>query len=378
MSFKLDNIQQSTKRSEAKKSEWSAFLKKEITFGNGFSNKLKEDFYTELSVLLEAGVSLKDGLDLLKKSQKKQRAKEILNSLSTDLVKGKSLSKATSNHKAFTEYEYYSLKIGEETGTLALVTKQLSNFFLRKNQQQRDIISALTYPVIVFSTALLVVLFMLSFVVPMFQDIFRQNKVELPGITKFIISMSEFVKSYGFIIIALLLLPLIIRSFFNKKMWYRQFKDRLLLKIPFLGNFIKTVYLSQFTQAVALLSSAKVPVVNSIQLVKKMIQFRPLQNALTSVEASILKGETLSVSLESHPIFSNKMIAMVKVAEQTNQTEFIFERLNTQYHDQVQRQSKMMSTIMEPLIIVFVGVMVGIILVAMYLPMFKLGTVLGG
>ena len=174
--------------------------------------------------------------------------KDILNQLGVDLVSGKSFSEGIRNHKAFTEYEYYSLKIGEETGTLTLVTKQLANFFLRKNNQRRDIISALTYPAIVFSTAFLVVLFMLSFVVPMFQDIFRQNKVELPGITKFIISISEFVKSYGVIIFILLFTPLIARSFFYKKQWYKRFKDRFLLKIPFLGNFIKTVYLSQFTQ----------------------------------------------------------------------------------------------------------------------------------
>ena len=109
-----------------------------------------------------------------------------------------------------------------------------------------------------------------------------------------------------------------------------------------------------------------------------MIKFYPLQDALHTVEQSILRGATLSESLASHAIFSDKMIAMVKVAEQTNQTEFIFDRLNVQYHEQVQRQSKMMSTIMEPLIIVFVGIMVGVILIAMYLPMFKLGTVLGG
>lgn len=379
MSFDLKNINNKKEQITSEQSEWSAILKKEIVlFGNGFSNKLKEDFYTELSVLLSAGVSLKEGLELLSASQKKKTAKDILLQIVTDLVDGKSMSNAIESHKAFSEYEYYSIKIGEETGTLAAVVKQLGAFFSRKNQQRRDVISALTYPIIVFSTAFLVVLFMLQFVVPMFQDIFRQNKVDLPGITKFIIGVSEFVKSYGILLILAILILFASRVLFNKKEWYRRFKDRLILKIPFFGNFIKTVYLSQFTQAIALLAASKVPVVNSIQLVKKMIKFHPLQDALHSVENSIIKGATLSESLATHPIFSDKMIALVKVSEQTNQTEFIFERLNTQYHEQVQRQSKMMSTIMEPLIIVFVGIMVGVILIAMYLPMFKLGTVLGG
>ena len=379
MSFNLDNIPQKKIRASSEKSEWSSVLKKEIVlFGNGFSNKLKEDFYTELAVLLSAGVSLKDGLELVYNSQKKKTAKNILGIIVDDLVEGHSMSAAIDNHSVFTKYEYHSIKIGEETGTLAAVVKQLGSFFARKNQQRRDVISALTYPIIVFTTAFLVVLFMLQFVVPMFQDIFRQNKVELPGITKFIINTSEFMKSYGLVIILAMVALAMSQFLFNKQQWYRRFKDTLILKIPFFGNFIKTVYLSQFTQAIALLSASKVPVVNSIQLVKKMIQFYPLQDALDSVEKSILRGATLSESLASHPIFSDKMIALVKVSEQTNQTEFIFDRLNVQYHEQVQRQSKMMSTIMEPLIIVFVGIMVGVILIAMYLPMFKLGTVLGG
>ncbi|MEM6685023.1 MAG: type II secretion system F family protein [Bacteroidota bacterium] len=379
MSFNLENIQRKQHAATKKSSEITSILQKEIVlFGKGFSNKLKEDFYTELSVLLSAGVSLKEALELLYHSQKKKTSKEILGIVLTDLIDGQSMSEAIRSHKAFTQYEYYSIKIGEETGTLAAVVKQLGSFFGRKNQQRRDVMSALTYPIIILSTAFLVVIFMLQFVVPMFQDIFRQNNVALPGITEFIINVSGFLKSYGWLLFVGVIGLFSSRFLFQKQEWYRRFKDTFVLKLPFFGNFIKTVYLSQFTQAVALLSASKVPVINSIQLVKKMIAFYPLQDALATVEQSILQGATLSESLSSHAIFNDKMIALVKVAEQTNQTEFIFDRLNVQYHEQVQRQSKMMSTIMEPLIIVFVGIMVGIILIAMYLPMFKLGTVLGG
>lgn len=127
----------------------------------------------------------------------------------------------------------------------------------------------------------------------------------------------------------------------------------------------------------ALLTASKVPVVNSIQLVKQMINFYPIKTALETVEQHILKGESLSKSLSQHKLFDDKMIALVKVAEETNQTEFIFERLNLQYSTQVQQQSKMLSTIMEPIIILVVGVLVGVVLITMYLPMFKLSSVLG-
>jgi len=377
MAFQLDNISKPTSTKKEANDNLS-FLKKEITlFKNTFSNKTKEDFYTELGVLLKAGVSLKDSLELIENSQKKKQNKDVINKIAQDIVSGQSLSEALNTDKQFTSYEYYSIKIGEETGTLAQVSEQLGSFFARKNEQRRNLISALTYPIIILSTAILVVVFMLNYVVPMFQDIFTQQGVELPEITKFIISASEFLGSYGWLIFIILIGMIFIQPFLNKKKQFKQLKDRLILKLPFIGNFVKHIYLSQFTQAVSLLTASKVPVVNSIQLVKQMINFYPLQYALETVEQHILKGESLSKSLGQHKLFDDKMIALVKVAEETNQTEFIFDRLNMQYNTKVQQQSKMLSTIMEPFIILIVGVLVGVILIAMYLPMFKLSSVMG-
>lgn len=377
MGFQLDNIQ-AAKKKQTKTSDKTSFLQKEITlFGNSFSNKVKEDFYTELSVLLKAGITLKDALELIEESLKKKPQKEKLNTISKAIVSGASLSEAISHHKEFSEYEYYSLKIGEETGTLLEVTEQLGEFYAKKNAQRRNLISALTYPTIILATAVLVVIFMLNYVVPMFQDIFEQQKIELPAITKFIITCSEFLKNYGWVLLFGFAILIGSGAFFNKKPWYKKIKDRFVLRLPFIGEFVKTVYLSQFTQAVSLLTASKVPVVNSIQLVKQMINFYPLQNALESVEQDILKGKSLSNSLKPHKLFDNKMVALVKVAEETNQNEFIFQRLNVQYNTQVQQKSKLLSTLLEPVIIMVVGLLVGVILIAMYLPMFRLSSVLG-
>lgn len=377
MGFRLDTIKQRDEPVKEKNEGISLLQKEIVLFGGSFSSKIKEDFYTELSVLLKAGISLKTSLELLLDVQKKRSNRVIIGSILEEIIDGKSFSESLRNHKQFSQYEYYSIKIGEETGTLPIVSFQLSSFYARKNEQRRTLISALTYPIIILSTAVLVVLFMLQFVVPMFQDIFRQQQVELPAITQFIINLSEFIGSYGWLLVLLLLLILFMGIFLTKKKWYQKFKDRLILKMPFVGGFVKTVYLSQFTQAVALLTVSKVPMVNSIQMVKEMISFHPLQEALENVEKAILRGNSLSSSLKEEKFFDAKMIALVKVAEETNQNEFIFERLNEQYNSQVQQQSKILSTIMEPFIILFVGVLVGIILVAMYLPMFKLSSVLG-
>ncbi|WP_347922476.1 type II secretion system F family protein [Pontimicrobium sp. SW4] len=377
MAFQLDNTVAQDKNKEAK-TEKESFLKKEITlFQNPFSNKVKEQFYTELSVLLNAGVNLKMSLELIEDSQKKKLRKSIIKKLSESIISGQSLSEAFQESEQFTDYEFHSIKIGEETGTLAQVTTQLGEFYARKNEQKKQLVSALTYPVIILSTAVLVVIFMLNYVVPMFEDMFRQQQVDLPQITKYIISASNFLEQKGWMILLLCFSPFVTRLFLKNNKRYKQYKHIIMSKLPFIGGFIKTVYLSQFTQAVALLTVSKVPIVNSIQLVKQMIDFYPLQKALNSTEKDILSGKSLSVGLSKHKLFDAKMIALIKVAEETNQTEYIFEKLNLQYNTQVQQQSKMLSTLMEPFIILFVGVIVGVILVAMYLPMFKLSSVIG-
>ena len=352
--------------------------KKEINlFSKPLSNKTKEGFYLELSVLLKAGVDLKSSLELIEKSIKKRQTKAIVNQIYEAIISGKSLSEAIEEIKHFTHYEYHSLRIGEETGTLAEVTTQLGEFFNKKNEQKRLIVSALTYPLIIMCTAVLVVAFMLNFVVPMFEDMFRQQQIELPAITVFIIDMSNFFKSYGWLMFMIVLVIIASQTFLRKQPKYKKLRDRLILKTPIIGSFTKTVYVSQFSQAIALLTASKVPMVSSIQLVKKMIQFYPLQNALESIEYDLLLGKSLSDSLKKHSFFDDKMSALVKVAEETNQTSFIFEKLSQQYSSQVQQKSKTLTTFLEPFIIFFVGIMVGIILIAMYLPMFKLSSVIG-
>ncbi|GGI57734.1 type II secretion system F family protein [Winogradskyella haliclonae] len=376
MAFDLANIEQS--KSKAISKETTSFLEKEIVlFRKGFSNKVKEDFYTEVSVLLNAGVNLKETLELLYNSQKNKHNKDMINTMLTDVISGKSLSESVKDLKSFSRYEYYSLKIGEETGRTPEITKQLGDFFSRKNEQRRHLINGLTYPAIIISTALLVVIFMLQFVVPIFQDIFKQQNAELPGITLFVMSLSQKTQEYGWFILLTIVGIIISIVLLKENPKYLKLKDALLRRIPFIGDFIKTVYLSQFTQAVALLTASKVPVVNSIKLVKQMIRYQPLTQALEAIELELLKGKSLSYSLSKHNIFDDKMIALVKVAEETNQTQYMFERLNQQYNTKVQQRSKMLSTVLEPTIILIVGVFVGFILVAMYLPMFELSNVMG-
>lgn len=374
MAFRIETPKKNSKTTGI---DINHLLKKEITFfGPSFSSKKKEAFYTELNVLLKAGVSLKEGLELIEEAYKKEKDKQILISLINLLLSGASFSAAMEKNKIFTEYEYYSVKIGEETGRLQEVCKELGLFFGRKNEQKRNVINALSYPVIVLITAFFAILFMLQFVVPMFENIFKQNNVELPFLTRVIVNLSDFIQSYSWLFVVGIIGIIISTKLVNKKIWYQKIRTTILLKVPFLGELIRKMYIAQFTQAAALLTSAKVPMLYSIQLTKKMIPFYPLQMALVSVESQLLKGHSLSESLKPYEIFDRRMIALVRVAEETNQNQFIFERLTKQYNDDIQQQSKLLSTVLEPLIIVVLGAIVAVILVAMYLPMFKLSSVI--
>ena len=377
MAFKLENLPNSAPKRELG-FEIDKLLKKEISFfGNTFSSKKKFEFYNELSVLLQAGITIKDALELIKENQKKSNDKLVFEDILNKVINGKPLSESIKEAKYFTEYEYYSIKIGEETGTLSKVSNRLGVFFERKNEQKRIIISSLTYPCIVLSTAVLVVVFMLSYVVPMFQDIFRQNKIELPFLTKVIIAFSDAIKSYGWLFLVFIFGLIILMKVLNKNYKFKSILHNIILKTPVFGIFMTKIYLAQFTQAISLLTSSKVPILNSIQMVKKMISFVPLQQSLEKVEFSILKGNSLSQSMAGIKMFDDRIISLVKVAEETNQTEFVFNQLNEQYNNEVVRQSKLVATVIEPLIIIIVGAIVGILLVALYLPMFKLSSVIG-
>lgn len=376
MGIKINQIEKK-RTAENVPSKLDTLLKKEITlFGSSFNSKKKEQFYTELGVLLTSGIRLKEALFLIAQTQKKKEDAAFYERIGDQIIAGATFSDILEKDKKFTVYESHSIRIGEQSGTLDKVFTTLADFYTRKNEQRRNITSALTYPVIVLMTALLAVLFMLRFVVPMFEDIFNQNNVKLPYITEVVIGISKWIGAYGWIILVAVVLFLIIQRFLNKKVNYKRLQDNFLLRIPIVGAFLKTTSLARFTQAVSLLVNSKVSIPRSLELTKEMITFSPLKDALTTVQQEILKGSSLSNSLRKETFFEPKFIALVRVAEETNQTEFVFDKLNQQYNDEVKRKSKSFSTLLEPIIILIVGVLVAVILVAMYLPMFELGNVL--
>jgi len=378
MGIKIKEQHNQKKESKSAFKRLDKVLKKDISFGKAFNNKQKEKFYLELSILINSGVSLIEALLIFKSNSKEKRVQYLLQKVYDRIIAGNSFSSSLQGLNEFTSYEYYSIKIGEETGSLSKVTELLAQYYERKNQTKKNITSALTYPLIILSTAGLVVLFMLRYVVPMFEDIFERQNVELPAITKLIINVSFFLRNYALIILGTLVILLLLFFFLNKKLWFIKARQNLLLKIPVLSKFIKLIYISQLFQALSMLSTAKLPMLYALELISDMIPFYPLKSILEQIKTDIKKGDSLSESMKQFGHFFEKStVAMLVVAEETNKTEFIFSKLSEQFEQKVMRQSKTLTTVLEPVIIVLVGLVVGVILVAMYLPMFKLSTVIG-
>jgi type II secretory pathway component PulF len=380
MAFDLSQIENKTKKSlspnsSTKESIWEKEL---YSFSSVFSKKQKEIFYTELSILLESGVHLKESLELIFQGIKKKKEKAIVQSVIDLLVLGKDLGTAFKEQTVFTPYEIQSIVIGEETGQLPAVINGLADFFKRYNSQKKELIGALTYPLIVMSTAVLVVIFMLKFVVPIFEDLFKRNQIELPWVTRVVLNISAFMENYFWYIAATLFLVLLSYKQLKKNERWQKFSGNLILKIPYINTLVLQTHLSRFINAMSLLSKAKLNITRSLELCKEMIGFYPLNTALTQIKDDLIKGDSQSAAFKKHPrLFDNKLIAMIQVAEQTNQDELVYEKLKVRYDDILQQQTKTFTSIINPILTLLVGLIVGFILVALYLPMFRLSSVIG-
>lgn len=352
-----------------------SILNKEINFGgNSFSDSKKEKFYSELNILLSSGLDLRSSLDLIENEQEKQKEKDFFNAIKENIIKGKSLFEATQLTNKFTPYEVYSLKIGEESGRLKDVLNELNKYFLGKIKQRRQLISALSYPVIVLLTAFGAIYFMMGFIVPMFSDVFLRFGGELPTVTRVVLSISEFVSNYALYTVLFFLMLLVFLYSQRKKDTHRKFFSVIMLRLPFFGKLIQDIYLARFCHIMGLLSSAKVPMLQSVSMVAKMISFYPMEITMKKIEEDILTGSPLYKSLEKYPIYSKRIVSLIKVGEEVNQLDNIFEKLAEQLSNEIEYKTGLLSSLLEPLLIIFLALVVGTILISMYLPMFQLSS----
>lgn len=350
-----------------------AFLSKDISFGSKqVSDKKKEGLYVELSTLLLSGIDLRTSLELILVDQEQAKDKALFEGIRLRILSGLALSEALRETGRFSDYEFYSIRIGEETGKLGDVLTDLAKYYKSKIQQRRKIVSAVTYPAIVLLSSLGAVFFMIKFVVPMFADVFLRFGGKLPWITASIISFSGWFDRYFVFLVLFVVVMVVVYLFKRKTAWFRGFSSRLLLKVPIVGDLVKKIYLARFANTMRLLVSTDTPLLRSIALVRQMINYYPIEISLLKVEQDILQGESLHKSLSAFDFYPAKMIQLIKVGEEVNRMDYFFEKIAAQYTEEVEYKTNTISSLMEPLIIIFLGLVVGVILIAMYLPMFQM------
>lgn len=360
-------------KSETRSGGLFALLNKDISFGSReLNDKKKEQLYMELSSLLQAGIDLKSSFELITADQEKEKDKQLFSTILHSVLNGTTFSQALQHTGKFSLYEVFSLQIGEETGKLIEVLEDLAIYFKSKIRQRRKIVSALTYPCVVLATSLGAVFFMLKFVVPMFGDVFKRFGGELPWVTARIIAISQALENNFIYFLMIVVCIAIFIVFARKTERFRKIVSMLLLRVPVAGNLVQKIYLARFCNSMRLLINARLPLLRAISLLRQMIRYYPIESSLSIVEEDILKGKTLHQSLQQFTIYPHKMVQMVKVGEETSQLDYFFGKIAEQYIEEVEYKTSIISSLLEPMIIIFLGLIVGMILIAMYLPLFQM------
>jgi type IV pilus assembly protein PilC len=188
-----------------------------------------------------------------------------------------------------------------------------------------------------------------------------------------VMHVSNLFKHYSLLFLLLLggLITIMVSQ--RKKTWFRNYASQLVLRIPVIGELIRKIYLARFANTMSLLIGSRIPMLQSVELVSKMVSFYPIESTLPKVAVEIMSGHALHQSLASHTIYPPKMISLIKVGEEVNQLDLFFSKVSNQYSGEVEHRTNILSKFLEPLIIVVLGLVVGVILIAMYLPLFKLG-----
>jgi type IV pilus assembly protein PilC len=348
-------------------------LSRDISFNGGkLSDKKKQALFSELSTLLHSGIDLKNSLDLITIENAKDKSTEVIRAIKNNVIIGKSLSSAVQLSAKFSDYDFYSIQIGEETGNQAVVLQELGIFYSRKVEQRRKIIGALTYPAIVLSTSAGAVFFMLRFVVPMFSDVFKRFGGKLPWMTEMVIAGSAFLGAYllPFSLVLAGIIFLMYRS--RHQVWFRSRLSAMVLRLPVVGELVKKIYLARFCNTMRLLVSTKIPLLRAIVMCGRTIGFYPMEVSLKETEQGIMNGRALHECLSDYSVYPPKLVQLIKVGEEINRLDYFFENVSVQYVAEIEYQTTALSKFIEPMIIIFLGFVVGFILVAMYLPMFEM------
>ena len=346
------------------------------TFGGGVEAKELAIFTRQFSVMIDAGLPLVQCLEILASQQENKTFQKVLTSTREQVESGSTLSAAMkSSPKVFDALYTNMVEAGETGGILDTILQRLSAYIEKNVKLQRAVKSAMVYPIGVLTVASGVITLLLWKVVPIFATLFAGLGVELPLPTKIVIGLSNFIGSY----FGLMILVGIVAGVFALKAWYgtpqgRMAIDSLILKMPVLGILMRKIAVARFTRTLGTLISSGVPILEGLDITAKTAGNAVVERALIKVRKSLEEGKSLTEPLKESEVFPGMVTQMIGVGEQTGAMDAMLQKIADFYEEEVDAAVKDLLTALEPIMIVFLGLVVGGVVISMYLPLF---TVIG-
>jgi type IV pilus assembly protein PilC len=342
----------------------------------GFSDRVKlkdvSVFSRQFATMINSGLSLLRSLNILAEQTESKPLAVIVNQVRMDVEKGSSLSQAMAKHpKAFSRLYVSMVRAGEVGGALDSVLMRLADTIEKQVELRRKVKSAMTYPVVVAMLVLVIVTAMLLFVIPMFQNIYKDLGGTLPAPTRVLISISNFCRKLWYVVFlgeigAAVAFRKWINSEDGRKKW-----DAIKLKVPVFGPLVRKTALARFSRTFSALVRSGVPILESLDIVAETAGNHVVATAVRETQGAVKRGDPVSKMLESHPVFPPMVVQMMAVGEETGALDEMLDKIADFYDQEVEATVDALTSLIEPLLIVVMGVCVGGMIISLYLPMFN-------
>src|ERR1043166_450281 len=351
----------------------------------GLSGKVKSKVLTtftrQLATLVDAGLPLLRGLRVLEKQEKHPTLRTIIGELALSIEGGRTFSEGLAQHpKVFNRLYVNMVKAGELGGVLEVVLTRLSEFMEKAQKIKGKVIAAMFYPVAVLIVATGILIILMVRVVPSFEQVFigMAEGAQLPAFTRLVLGISRAVKDHILVTLGILVGVFILLALFKRTKFGRHAFDKFKLKMPVVGPVVSKVAISRFTRTLGTLISSGVPILQALTIVRETAGNVIISNAVTAVHESVKEGETITAPLEACGVFPPMVISMVDVGEQTGAWPEMLLKIADNYDEEVDNAVAAMTSLLEPIMIVFLAVVVGSIVIAMFLPLIDLMNRVGG
>lgn len=335
-------------------------------------------FVRQFSTMIDAGLPLVQALEILREQQENPTFRKIVKKVKVDIEEGATLSDAIRKHpKAFDDLFVNLVAAGEAGGILDIILNRLATYIEKVANLKKKVKGAMTYPIIVVAIALVVVAVILIYVIPVFAGLFKDAGAKLPSLTLFVMSISDFTKAYFHWMILGVVIVLFLIKRVRKTEKGRDILDRLFLKLPVFGLLIRKVAVARFTRTLGTMLASGVPILDGLDIVASTSGNTVIERAVRKARAAIAEGRTVAEPLEETAVFPPMVTQMIAIGEATGALDQMLGKIADFYDEEVDIAVESLTSMLEPLMIVFLGVTIGFLLIAMYLPIFQIADVVG-